>query len=98
MISTLLAASLIGSVAAWVLGRLLGRRSIGWLLAVLPAGLFIAFLRFTSTIEAGQAVTEHWAWAPSLGVELTLRLDGFAFLFCRLITGIGARVVIYAGA
>ena len=40
----------------------------------------------------------RWAWAPSLGVEFTLRLDGFAFLFCLLITGIGALVVLYAGS
>ena len=38
------------------------------------------------------------AWAPSLGVDLALRLDGFAFLFALLITGIGALVVVYAGA
>ena len=98
MISTLLALSLAGSVAAWPLGRLLGRRAAGWVLALLPASLFAAFLRFAPTIEAGRTVTERRAWAPSLGVELALRLDGFALLFCLLITGIGALVVIYAGA
>src|SRR5688572_17076120 len=97
MISALLVLSLAGSVAAWPLGRLLGRRA-GWMLALLPAGLFAAFLRFAPTVEAGRTVTERWAWAPSLGVELTMRLDGFALLFCLLITGIGALVVIYAGA
>jgi multicomponent Na+:H+ antiporter subunit A len=98
MISTMLALSLAGSVAAWPLGRLLGRRAAGWALALLPASLFAAFLRFAPTIGAGGTVTERWAWAPSLGVEVTLRLDGFALLFCLLITGIGALVVIYAGA
>ena len=98
MISTLLVLSLAGSVAAWPLSRLLGRRAAGWILALLPAGLFVAFLRFAPTIEAGHTVIERWAWAPSLGVELTLRLDGFALLFCLLITGIGALVVVYAGA
>jgi multicomponent Na+:H+ antiporter subunit A len=97
MISALLVLSVAGSVAAWPLGRLLGRRA-GWVLALLPAGLFAALLRFAPTIEAGRTVTERWAWAPSLGVDLTLRLDGFALLFCLLITGIGALVVIYAGA
>lgn len=38
------------------------------------------------------------AWAPSLGVDLSFRLDGFSYLFCLLITGIGALVVLYAGA
>jgi multicomponent Na+:H+ antiporter subunit A len=90
--------SLAGSVAAWPLGRLVGRRAGGWVLALLPAGLFAAFLRFAPAIAAGRALTERWAWAPSLGVEWSLRLDGFAFLFCLLITGIGTLVVIYAGA
>ena len=96
MISTLLASSLLGSVAALVPGRFLRGRSSGWLLALIPAGLFIGFLRFTSSIEDGRTLTERWVWAPSLGVELTLRLDGFAYLFCLLITGIGALVVLYA--
>jgi multicomponent Na+:H+ antiporter subunit A len=98
MISALLAVSLVGSCAAASFGRHLGRRSVGWVLALLPAGIFISFLGFASTIEAGQVVTERWAWAPSLGVEFALRLDGFAYLFCLLVTGVGALVVIYAGS
>jgi multicomponent Na+:H+ antiporter subunit A len=97
MIWVLLAVSLVGSCAAWPLGRRLGR-SGGWVLALLPAGLFGALLRLAPTIAAGRAVTERVAWAPTLGVELTLRLDGFAYLFCLLVTGVGALVVIYAGA
>jgi multicomponent Na+:H+ antiporter subunit A len=98
MISMLLAVSLAGSVAAWPLTRWLGRGTAGWVLALLPAGLFAAFLRFAPGIESGHTLVERRAWAPSLGVELTLRLDGFALLFCLLITGVGALVVIYAGA
>src|SRR5688500_19193159 len=98
MIRWILALALVGSCAAWPLGRLLGRRAAGWLLALLPVGLFAAFVRFAPAIEAGRVITERWAWAPSLGVDLTLRLDGFALLFCLLITGIGALVVVYAGA
>jgi multicomponent Na+:H+ antiporter subunit A len=98
MISALLALSLVGSCVAWPVGRRLGRRSAGWVLAIVPAGLFAGFLRFGPSIEAGRSITERWQWAPSLGVEVALRLDGFAFLFCLLVTGIGALVVIYAGA
>ena len=98
MLLALLLASLVGSAAAWPLGRTLGQRSVGWLLALLPAALFAGFLRFAPIIAAGREVVERRGWAPSLGVELTLRLDGFAFLFCLLVTGVGALVVIYAGA
>ena len=64
MIATLLATSLVGSGAAWPLGRLLGRRGTGWLLALLPAGLFAGFLSFAPTIESGRTVIERMAWAP----------------------------------
>jgi multicomponent Na+:H+ antiporter subunit A len=97
MILSLLALSLAGGCLAWPVGRTLGRY-VGWVLALLPAALFMRFLAFGPTIEAGRTVVERHAWAPSLGVELTLRLDGFAFLFCLLVTGIGTLVVIYAGA
>src|SRR5689334_15427210 len=97
MSSTLLVLSLAGSVAAWPVSRLLGRYA-GWVLALLPASLFAGFLHFAPDIEAGRTIIERSLWAPSLGVELALRLDGFALLFCLLITGIGALVVIYAGA
>ena len=35
-------------------------------------------------------------WIPSLGLDLSLRIDGFAWLFLVLISGIGALVGIYA--
>src|SRR5690606_23801596 len=98
MISWLLALSFLGSCAAGPISRLFERRTPGWLLALLPAGLFAAFVSLAPTIEAGLAIAERVAWAPSLGVDLSLRLDGFSLLFALLITGIGALVVVYAGA
>jgi multicomponent Na+:H+ antiporter subunit A len=98
MIAILLATSASASGMSLLVGRPLCRRGAGWLLALAPAGLFAGFLGLTATIEAGQTVTSRLAWAPSLGVELTLRLDGFAYLFCLLVTGVGALVVIYADA
>ena len=98
MISVLLATAFLGSSASWFVGRRLGHRSAGWLLALLPAALFAGFLSFSDPIEAGRTIVERVDWAPSLGVSLTLRLDGFAYLFCLLVTGVGALVVVYAGA
>ena len=97
MLLTLLAFSLVGSIAAWPLTRQLGQRA-GWGLASLPASLFVGFIGLATTMEAGGTIVERYLWVPSLGVEFTLRLDGFAFLFCLLVTGIGTLVVIYAGA
>ena len=97
MISTLLAISLAGSIAAWPLSKLLGRYA-GWALASLPAALFAGFTGLATTVEAGGRIAEQYAWAPTLGINWSLRLDGFALLFCLLVTGIGALVVVYAGA
>ena len=35
----------------------------GWLLSLLPAGIFAGFLGFASSIEAGRTVTERWSAA-----------------------------------
>ncbi|MHB1224178.1 MAG: hydrogen gas-evolving membrane-bound hydrogenase subunit E [Gemmatimonadaceae bacterium] len=98
MLAQLLALSLLGSCAAWPLSRLSGRRAAGWLIALIPAALFVAFLGNSSAIEAGAVITQHVPWAPTLGIDVALRLDGFSFLFALLITGIGSLVVVYAGA
>ncbi|KQP14971.1 monovalent cation/H+ antiporter subunit A [Pseudorhodoferax sp. Leaf267] len=47
-------------------------------------------------ITGGQVLREEYLWLPTLGVNLVFRLDGFAWLFCMLVTGIGALVVLYA--
>jgi multicomponent K+:H+ antiporter subunit A len=35
-------------------------------------------------------------WLPTLGLDFTLRMDGFTWLFTMLVTGIGLLVVLYA--
>ncbi|MEO5737279.1 MAG: monovalent cation/H+ antiporter subunit A [Variovorax sp.] len=47
-------------------------------------------------IAGGNVVREQIAWLPSLGLDLVFRMDGFAWLFCMLVLGIGALVVLYA--
>ncbi|MGP1630013.1 MAG: monovalent cation/H+ antiporter subunit A [Giesbergeria sp.] len=47
-------------------------------------------------ISGGQVLRQEISWVPALGLNLVLRLDGFAWMFCMLILGIGALVVLYA--
>jgi len=49
-------------------------------------------------IAAGEAVTGALAWAPSLGLSLSWRLDGLSLAFALVIAGIGVLVAIYAAA
>ena len=44
----------------------------------------------------GNVIRYHVEWLPALGLDLSFRMDGFAWLFCMLVLGIGALVVLYA--
>lgn len=76
----------------------LWRHRAAWALALVPAGLFVHLARYVPQAQAGNAVRETYPWMPGLGVELGFWMDGLSLLFALLVTGLGAFVVIYAGA
>ena len=47
-------------------------------------------------VRDGGVIRETVTWIPSLGVDLVLRVDGFAWMFAVLVTVIGALVCLYA--
>ena len=47
-------------------------------------------------VAAGTVLTERLAWLPGLGVDLVVRIDGFAWMFAMLVSAMGLLVVIYA--
>jgi multicomponent Na+:H+ antiporter subunit A len=62
-------------------------------LALLPAALFALLLYALAAAPLPWSLS--WPWIPSLGVELTLYIDGLAGQFLLLILGIGTLVFIY---
>ncbi len=79
--------------------RLVAGHRVGWILAALPAGLFVYFAQYLNTIGHGDAVRESTPWVPALGgINLSFSLDGLSLLFALLITGIGTFIVLYAAA
>ncbi|WP_290525857.1 monovalent cation/H+ antiporter subunit A [Alcanivorax sp.] len=76
--------------------RHLGRRWCA-LLVALPVVAALGLLAQAS-LPIWEGGMQQWsmAWLPSLGLNLALRLDGLALLFCILILGIGLLVVVYA--
>lgn len=92
----ILLVSLIGACVMPFLARVIGRGA-GLVIALLPLGLLAAFISMAPVVERGWVLGAGRGWAPGIGLDLTLRLDGFSFLFCLLVTGICALVVIYAG-
>ncbi|MCZ2102959.1 MAG: monovalent cation/H+ antiporter subunit A [Comamonadaceae bacterium] len=47
-------------------------------------------------IAGGAVLHAELPWIPALGLNLSVRMDGFAWMFCMLVFGIGALVVLYA--
>lgn len=96
----MLAAVLSGFGAA-LLATLLHRRLprwSGWFCALVPLALFGFFAVRTGEVASGGTVRAAYEWIPSLGVDLSFRLDGLSLLFVLLITGIGVLVVLYASS
>lgn len=88
-------AGLIVSILYIPFGKhLRGRLSI--LVSLLPISLFAYFASFIPAMSTGAALTFHYPWVPSLGINFDFRLDGLSLLFSLLITGIGSLVFLYA--
>ena len=51
---------------------------------------------FYPAIAAGEVIRHEASWLPSLGLQFTLRLDGFTWLFALMVVAIGALVILYA--
>jgi multicomponent Na+:H+ antiporter subunit A len=65
------------------------------LFSLLPFSLFVYFLFQLQPILNGEVLLETYPWIPSLGIAISLKLDGLSYLFCLLITGIGTLVFLY---
>jgi multicomponent K+:H+ antiporter subunit A len=72
------------------------RNAEAWLSGLLAASLLIITLLLFPQVANGGVIREEIPWLPSLGLNIILRMDGLAWLFCVLITGIGFLVVLYA--
>ena len=68
--------------------------------ALLGAGCALAACVIAASLypemARGEVVRTTFAWAATLDLAFSLRLDGFAWLFSLLVTGIGFLVVVYA--
>lgn len=67
-----------------------------WLLALIPFFLFCYFLSFIPQTMNGIVTYHDIEWFPSIGVSLSLYVDGLSILFTLLITGIGTLIIIYS--
>jgi multicomponent Na+:H+ antiporter subunit A len=90
----LLVAHAVAAVLAPVLVRLLGRRAF-LLLAVPPAAAAVWAGVNTAAVQSGRGPVEHISWVPTLGMDLSFRMDTLGWLMVLLVGAVGALVLVY---
>ncbi|MET0283887.1 MAG: monovalent cation/H+ antiporter subunit A [Polyangiales bacterium] len=72
------------------------RTMLATLTGVVSAIAAVSVISLFPRVCDGGVIRETFAWVPSLGLTLVLRVDGFAWMFAVLVTVIGALVSLYA--
>ncbi|SDZ12638.1 monovalent cation/H+ antiporter subunit A [Nitrosomonas sp. Nm58] len=72
------------------------RNAEAWLSGGVSIAAFVIVVCLYPWVADGEVVRYVIEWLPELGLNITLRVDGFAWMFSILITGIGFLVVLYA--
>jgi len=72
------------------------RNAESWLAGGVALAGAVQTLLLFPRVAAGGVLQARWTWLPEYGLDFVLRMDGFAWLFSMLVTGIGALVVLYA--
>lgn len=91
----LIALPFLGSVVAALLPPN-ARNAESTLAGALAVGATVWVATLFPQVRDGGVVRERISWLPSFGLDFVVRIDGFAWMFAMLITGIGALVVLYA--
>ncbi|TAK39641.1 MAG: monovalent cation/H+ antiporter subunit A [Lysobacteraceae bacterium] len=76
--------------------RARGRNVASWLMTCTALACLALTLSLYPAIVGGAVLRSSVAWVPSLGLEFSLRVDGFSWLFMLLVSGIGTLVGVYA--
>src|SRR5690606_7639259 len=66
-----------------------------WLAGFTTLVCLVSTLSLYPAVTDGQVLRYHAEWLPTLGVDFVLRMDGFAWIFAALVSGIGFLVVVY---
>ena len=72
------------------------RSRLAWMAAVPTTAALALVASQWRRVFAGEVVEWTRAWVPSLGLDLTFRLDGYAWVFACLVLGIGLLILLYA--
>lgn len=97
MIALVAVAPFLAAFLAPFLHRYAGRFT-GWILAIVPAAIFIFLLGFAERVIGGEGISAVLEWVPDHGLNLSFFIDGLSLVFALTISGIGTLIILYAGA
>jgi multicomponent K+:H+ antiporter subunit A len=72
------------------------RNAEAWLAGAVALATTLIIASLYPQVAAGDVLHVRIPWAPALGLDFHLRMDGYAWLFALLVTGMGTLVVVYA--
>lgn len=72
------------------------RNAEAWLAGIVALAVSALILSLYPQVVDQGVLRWELPWAPTLDLGISLRMDGFAWLFALLVSGIGLLVVIYA--
>ncbi|SEP81959.1 Na+/H+ antiporter subunit A [Streptomyces radiopugnans] len=70
-------------------------RAVWWVAALVPLATLVWAAALAPSVLDGDTPVEHFGWAPSLDLEVFLRLDALSLLMTGVISGVGAAVLVY---
>ncbi|PZU88355.1 MAG: monovalent cation/H+ antiporter subunit A [Shinella sp.] len=85
-----------GSLASVFLLNTASRVLPSWVAGAVALSALVIVLLAYPAISGGEPLRFEAEWVPQLGLAFKLRMDGFAWMFSVLITGIGFLVIVYA--
>jgi len=91
----LLTLPFLGSIAAAMLPAN-ARNTESSLAGVVMLAVLVQVALLFPQVRDGGVVTQTLPWLGAAGLDLVIRVDGFAWMFAMLVAGIGALVVLYA--
>ena len=95
LLIALLALPFVGSIAAALL-PVNARNAEAWLAGAVALTALLIVAQFYPDVARAEVIQIQLEWMPALGLNFTLRMDGFSWMFSILVTGIGFLVVLYA--
>lgn len=93
MLVLLAAFALVPLLLPWLVSRL-GARAFA-VAALLPIIAFGHTLWLAPQVLSGSIPFETYDWMPSLGIQLSMRMDMLSWVLTLIVTGVGALVMLY---